>query len=230
MKNSFPKDFVIGVEGGGTKTSAALATSAGKILKISKSGPSSPRNVGIKKATDNIALAVKKISTKENINASFIGLPAVAEEFKDKKEEIKKELLKKVPEIFKGKVEIGSDQEIAFRAGSNKKDGILIIAGTGSVIRGWKGKKQVYVSGWGWLADEGSAFFIGQKSFQSILKDLDGRGKKTLLTRLALKELKVKKVEDLVDLIYSGNPTKTIPLLSVICDKACRRGEGHRCI
>ena len=226
MKSSFLKEVVIGVEGGGTKTIAALATLEGKILKLAETGPSSPRNIGIKKATDNIVLAIKKIFKKDKkIISAFIGLPAVAEEFKVKKKEIRKELSKKIPGIFKGKVEIGSDQEVAFRSGSCQKDGVLIIAGTGSVIRGWKGKKQVHISGWGWLADEGSAFFIGQKAFQAIFKDLDGRGTKTLLTKLSFKEFKLRKKEDLVNFIYSKNPIKTIPLLSVICEKASKKRD-----
>ena len=95
MKGSFLKEVVIGVEGGGTKTIAALATLEGKILKLAKTGPSSPRNIGIKKATDNIALVIKKVLKRDKkIISTFIGLPAVAEEFKVKKKEIKKELFK----------------------------------------------------------------------------------------------------------------------------------------
>ena len=226
MRSSFLKKVVIGVEGGGTKTFIALATLEGKILKLVKTGPSSPRNIGIKKATDNIAIAIKKVLKRDKkIISTFIGLPAVAEEFKGKKKEIKRELFKKIPEIFKGKVEIGSDQEVAFRSGSDQEDGVLIIAGTGSVVCGWKGKKQVNVSGWGWLADEGSAFFIGQKTFQAIFKDLDGRGPKTLLTKLTFKELKLGRKEDLVNFIYSKNPTETVPLLSIICEKASKKGD-----
>ncbi|UZE93456.1 MAG: hypothetical protein IB617_01320 [Candidatus Nealsonbacteria bacterium] len=220
--------YVIGVDGGGTKTIAVLANLEGRILKIARAGSSSPRNVGIKKATDNVAKAINKLLKQKKdakIISTFIGLPAVAEEFKSKKKEIKKEISKKVPEIFKGKVEIGSDQEVAFRSGSDQKDGVLVIAGTGCVARGWRGKKQAHSSAWGWLADEGSAFFVGQKTFQVIFKDLDGRGPKTLLTKLTFKELKLRKKEDLVDFIYSKNPTVTVPLLSIICDKASKRGD-----
>lgn len=226
MRNSFLKKFVIGVDGGGTKTITALATIEGKILKLVKTGSSSPRNIGIKKATDNIVISIRKVLKRDKeIASTFIGLPSVAEEFKVKKKEIREELFKRIPEIFKGKVEIGSDQEVAFRSGSYQKDGVLVIAGTGSVVCGWKGKKQVNVSGWGWLADEGSAFFIGQKTFQAIFKDLDGRGSKTLLTKLIFKELKLKKKEDLVSFIYSKNPTETVPLLSIICEKASKKRD-----
>ena len=220
--------YVIGVDGGGTKTIAALADFWGKILKTGKSGSSSPRNVGIKKATDNISKAIKKAlrgRRKADITSTFIGLPAIAEEFKPKKSEIRRKLLRKIPQISKGKVIIDSDQKVAFRAGTKQKDGVLIIAGTGCVAHGWRGRKQAHSSGWGWLADEGAAFFAGQKTFQAILKDLDDRGPKTLLARLAFEEFKIKTKEDLASLIYSKNPTEIVPHFSIICDKASQKGD-----
>ena len=163
--NGVNQKYVIGIDGGGTKTVAALSDLSGKILKIGKSGPTSPRNIGIKKTADNVARSIEKVLPKKKakILSTFIGLPAVEEEFRLKKEIIKKELLryKKISLIFSGKVIIGSDQIVAFRSGSDRKDGVLLIAGTGCVAHGWRGNQKVKTSGWGWLADEGSAFWVG---------------------------------------------------------------------
>jgi len=226
IKSGPIKGYVVGVDGGGTKTIAALADSKGKIIKTAESGPSSPRNIGIEKATTNVSMAIRGVLKKRvKIIFTFIGLPCVAEEFVTKKKEIKESFKRKLPIIFRGKVEIGSDQDVAFRSGTDKKTGILIIAGTGSVIRGWKKGKQVHISGWGWLADEGSAFFVGQEVYRSIFKSLDGRGFKTLLKNMAFKKLKVKRAEDFAALIYSKNPTEIIPVLSVVCDEASKKGD-----
>ena len=59
------KKYVIGVDGGGTKTISALANLEGKILAFGKSGPSNVRKVGLKIAVENIAKAIKK-SIKED--------------------------------------------------------------------------------------------------------------------------------------------------------------------
>ncbi len=223
--------YVIGVDGGGTKTTSALANLNGKILKIGKSGPSSPRNVGIKITVENVAEAIKqvlkKIPKKSQILSTFIGLPAIQEEFKFKIREIEKGFLKdkEISPIFEGKVIIGSDQNVAFRAGTDKKDGVLLIAGTGCVAHGWRGEKESHASGWGWLADEGSAFWIGQRVFQFILKSFDGRGPKTILKDLIFKKFKIRKIEDLINLIYLKNLTEIIPLFSVICDEAGKKGD-----
>lgn len=224
------KKFVIGVDGGGTKTIAALANLRGKILRIGKSGSSNPRNVGIKKSGENIAQAIKKVLKKrkvEKILSTFIGLAAVEEEYRSKKGEIKKELLrqKETSKIFKGKVIIGSDQIVAFRAGTNERDGIILIAGTGTSCHGWRKGKDAKSSGWGYLADEGSGFWMGQRVFQAIFRDLDGRGPKTLLTKIIFQKLKVQTKEQLLAKIYSKNLAEIIPSFSVYCDEASKKGD-----
>lgn len=217
--------FVIGVDGGGTKTVASLANLEGKILKMSTSGPSSPVNVGAKKAAENIAKAIKKVLKKGKVLSTFIGLAAIQEEPRFKKQIIR-ELLKckEISQVFKGKIEIGSDQIIAFRSGTDEKDGVLIIAGTGCVAHGWRKDKEITASGWHWLADEGSAFWVGQRAFQAVLKDLDKRGQETLITNLAFKKFKVKKLEDFLAKVYKS-PTQTVPLLSIMADEASKKRD-----
>ena len=218
--------FVIGVDGGGTKTVVALADLSGKILKTVKAGPSSPRNIGVGAAADNIAGAIREILNKKEIASTCIGLASVAEQPHFKREIIKE--LKKhreISKIFKGKVFVESDQLVAFKSGTDKKDGIILIAGTGCVSRGWKGGKEAKASGWGWLEDKGSAFWAGQLTFQKIMADLDGRGRKTLMTKKAFEEFKIKKVEDLISIVYSENQTRVVPKFAIICDMAARRGD-----
>ncbi len=222
--------YVIGIDGGGTKTIAALADFGGKILVKSKSGPSNPRNIGIKRAILNITEAIillLKENKKRKIFSTTIALPAIEEEYKGKKREILRLLRvqKKISKIFQGKVEIVSDQIAAFKAGTDEKEGIVLISGTGSVSHGWRKNKEAKASGWGWLTGEGSAFWVGQKVFQAILKDLDKRGPKTLLTKLVFKKFKIKKITDFLKKIYSRNPTMIIPQFSIICDKASQRGD-----
>lgn len=237
-------NYVIGVDGGGTKTVAAISNLKGKILKMARSGSSNPRNVGIKMAVENIREAVRKTLPKNKkikILSIFIGLPAVEEEFRLEIKEIQKELLKQriISRVLRGKVVIGSDQLIAFRTGTEKKEGIVLIAGTGCVAHGWKGEKEYKASGWGWLADEGSAFWIGQKVFQAVLKSLDGRGPKTLLKDFLFLEFKTKQgnLNLLNQKIYSSNFTplerrsfltgfiEAVSSLSLVCDRAAKKGD-----
>lgn len=222
--------YVIGIDGGGTKTIAALADLEGKILSKNKSGSSSPRNAGIKEVASNLREVLKPLLRKVKkgqIVSTAIALPAIEEEYREKKKEILARLMlkKEIYKIFKGKVKIFSDQLAAFKSGTDKKDGVLLIAGTGCVCHGWKKRKEAKSSGWGWLADEGSSFWIGQKAFQAVLKDLDRRGQKTMITRLTFQSLQVQKITHFLKKIYSQNPTEIIPQLTIICDKASQKGD-----
>jgi len=211
--------YVIGVDGGGTKTEAALADLEGKILKIAKSGPSNPRNIGIEKCLFNVSQAIEKVKGKKKVNSISIGLPALEEEFKTKKKGILKKL------NFKGNIKIYSDQIVAFRSVTDEKEGIVMISGTGCVCHGWRNNKEAKVSGWGWLSDEGSGFWTGQKAFQAVFKELDGRGPKTLITKLIFKEYKIKSKEDLLKKIYSSDLVRQVSLISIIVDKAANKRD-----
>ena len=220
------KEYVIGIDGGGTKTMIVLADLEGKILRFVKTGPCSPRNTGIEITSSNIAKGIGKILKKGEVVSTFIGLPTIQEEPRFKKQilnELKK--YKGIYPIFKGKIEIGSDQIVAFRSGTDKKDGVLIIAGTGCVAHGWYKNKEFHVSGWGWLEDQGSAFWAGQKVFQAIFKDLDGRGNKTIMTKMVFKKLNVENTESLLKKIYNKNFVKNVSLLSIIADNASKKRD-----
>jgi N-acetylglucosamine kinase-like BadF-type ATPase len=189
-----------------------------------KTGPSNLRNVGLQKAVENIASAIKKVSPKKGkILSIFVGLAAIEEEFKFEKEKIKREIRKKIK--FRGKLEIGSDQIVAFRSGTDEKNGVVLISGTGCVCHGWRNGKQAKTSGWGWLNDEGSGFWIGQRGFQAIFKELDGRGEKTLITKLVFKNWRLKKKEDFLKKVYGKDSIRQVSLISRIVDEAAKRGD-----
>jgi N-acetylglucosamine kinase-like BadF-type ATPase len=217
------KEYVIGVDGGGTKTMAALADFKGKILKLAKTCPSNLRNIGIGKAIFNICEAIKRLKKGKKIASIFIGLAAIEEEFKFEKEKIKREIRKKLK--FRGKLEIGSDQIVAFRSGTDEKNGIILIAGTGAVCHGWKNGKEAKTSGWGWLNDEGSGFWVGQRGFQAVFRELDGRGEKTLITKLIFKKWRLKDKKDFLKKVYAQDSVRQVSLISRIVDQAAKKGD-----
>ncbi|HOX30026.1 MAG TPA: BadF/BadG/BcrA/BcrD ATPase family protein [Candidatus Paceibacterota bacterium] len=227
IKNS---KFVIGVDAGATKTLAVLADENGKILKEGKGAAASLRDNGIDGACESVATAIAKLLVRKlpgEIVSTYIGFPAMAEEFKKRKKEIIGQLAKnkRINIIFKGKVNIDSDQLVAYRAGTDSKDGIVAIAGTGCVVRGWHGEKEVKVSGWGWLSNEGSAFWIGKKVFLAILKSYDGREQKTLLTDMVFKEFRLKNIDNLMTFVYK-KPAANLPLFAKVCDDASQANDG----
>lgn len=230
MKKDFKKKrFVIGLDGGGTKTIAALSDKNGKILKKGKSGSSNFRNIGIKKATENIVEAIKKSAGKneiKNTSVIFLGLPCVEEEFKEKKDKIKREILKdSLFSSFRGKMIIESDQLVGFRAATEKKEGILLNAGTGAVACGWRKGKEAKIDGWGYLSEEGSAFWVGKEALTYVFKQIDGRKKETFFKELIFKELKIKNKEELIEKIYLNDFHKILSSLSILVSEAAEKKD-----
>ena len=222
--------YVIGVDGGGSKTIAALASLDGKILYMAKSGPSSFTKVGIKETVANITKAIEKIlkkNKKGKILSTFLALAAIEENKEMRMITIKNLLLQtRISRIFKGKVTIGSDQIGGFRTGTNKKDGMVLISGTGCAVHGWRKEKEAHASGWGWLNDEGSAFWVGQRAYQRVFKDLDGRASKTLMTSLFFKKFKAKSAGNLKRKIYlKNNLIKNVSSLAILVDEAARKED-----
>lgn len=214
------KKLVLGIDGGGTKTDIALADLQGNILKKKQIGPASLRNTGVDKSCENILQGVRNFTIKGEVVSTFIGFPAIQEEYSNQKNYIRNILDKEIP----GKVEIGSDQLVAFKSGTDSQTGVIVIAGTGGVVRGFKRDKSVKASGWGYFGDEGSAFWTGIKAYRKITKQLDGRGQKTKITDMIFKEWNIEKVEDLNKKVYQ-NPMESIPQLSIMVDYAEREDD-----
>lgn len=212
--------LVAGIDGGGTKTVGVIGDGDLNILARVEEGASAPRNVGINEAVRVLDRVIKELFKKGDPSFIFIALAGIQEQ-PHYREKIRKELLKKHPEVG---IEVGSDQIVAFRSGTDERDGLLLIAGTGSVAHGWKGKKEAKASGWGYLEDKGSAFWAGRKSLQAIFESLDGRGEKTLIKDIAWQELGLRDEEDLLNRVYD-DPLRMVPRFSVFCDKAAQKED-----
>lgn len=219
------KIFLIGVDGGGTKTIAVLADWKGKILRKIKIGPSNPNKIGFEKSISNLKKLLKKISKNysKEIKIAYLGIAGGLERDIKKREKIRKALQK----IFSFKIYIEGDQKIAFRAATNEKEGVILISGTGSIAMGWKGNKEEICGGWDWLiGDQGSAFWVGRKFLEKIAQSLDGR-EKWKLKEYFLKELSFKNEIGLYRKFYQENFVEKVALISKIVDKFSKRGEKN---
>ncbi|MHB1252958.1 MAG: BadF/BadG/BcrA/BcrD ATPase family protein, partial [Candidatus Humimicrobiaceae bacterium] len=127
------------------------------------------------------------------------------------------------------KITICNDSRIGLAAGTENKNAIMIICGTGSNCFGINEKgEEAKANGWDFiLGDEGSAYEIGVKALRSIMRAFDKRGNKTLLTHTILKELNLKDIQGLIDWCYNvpfsserfAALTKTVCITAELGDK-----------
>lgn len=220
------KKYLIGIDGGGTKTIATLTDLNGKILKKIQTGSTNPNKIGLEKAIFNLRELLSRVSKdfpQEKIALAYLGLAGGLERDREKRAQIKKILEKE----FSFPILVEGDQKIAFRSGTDEKEGIVIIGGTGSIVMGWRGKKEAISGGWDWLlGDQGSAFWVGKKALEEAIKSFDGRVKKSSkLESLIFKKWKIKTGKDLYQRFYDANFVEKVASVSKIVDLAANQGD-----
>nr|WP_252973163.1 BadF/BadG/BcrA/BcrD ATPase family protein [Saccharolobus solfataricus] len=124
-------------------------------------------------------------------------------------------------------VYVDHDGFVALYAETRGNPGVIVIAGTGSVIVGYDGNRRVRFGGLGWLiADEGSAYWIGREALRAFGKMLDGRINKTIIADKIMKNLNINDVDDLIKWAYhEGHKVKDIASLAKIVDEAANEGD-----
>lgn len=120
-----------------------------------------------------------------------------------------------------------SDLFIALKA-SEKKNVLVTIAGTGSMVAGFNEKGEVITKGgFGYiLGDEGSGYRIALDGIREGVRSLDGTGENTLLGEYLLEFAGVNVKEELVDAFYSPEKDrKSLAAFSVYVSKAAEKGD-----
>lgn len=199
--------YLIGVDVGGTKIECIAANFNGDVLnKISVPG-GNPLITGVKNSAKNIFLIIKMCVNKKKINIKDIDAVVVGSTGMGRKNDTDKlsAELKKLLKI--NKIIVTTDAHIALEGAFPNKPGCILIAGTGSIIYGKDKKGNIKrAGGFGrLLGDFGSGYSMGRKGLIAVAKDLDGSGKKILLTKLLKNKFHIKNSDELISKVYQKN-------------------------
>jgi N-acetylglucosamine kinase-like BadF-type ATPase len=151
-------EYILGVDGGGTKTTVLITDIKGNHISESESGSSNYKSVGIELARANISRAILKAIEKINSLEKFTFKGACfglsGNDFSEDRK-----IYHKI--IFAGKIKdylnpartiICNDTRIGLAEGSDSKNGIMIISGAGSNCYGINEKgKEARVNGWDYI-------------------------------------------------------------------------------
>ncbi|SHK65575.1 BadF-type ATPase [Clostridium cavendishii DSM 21758] len=206
-------EYIIGVDGGGTKTESVAYDLNGKVLYTSLTGFGNVLN-NKEEALNNIKTGIKNIFEKlgkENVKGIYLGLAGseVGDNTKVIHDAIKDE--------FEIENVVMNDGELALKATLKGEDGILTIAGTGSIAFGIKEDRQAKAGGWGHLlGDEGSAYKIAIEALKNMIHENDFSLPLSDLSKALLKELNVKEVDDIVAFVYSKTKDEVASITKVV--------------
>jgi len=201
--------YLIGVDGGGTKTDSAIADLSGKIIHQTTGKPSNFLVVGIEEAIENIFdLIEENLFALEGdfaeVKQIVIGVAGAGrEEDAMLLEKGFQDYANQLGIHFKG-VKVVSDAHIALEGAFPDSAGCILIAGTGSILFG-KDKKGVIhrVGGFGRLiGDEGSGYSIGRKALNAVSKASDGRGEETLISELLNAKMNSGSTNGIINKVY----------------------------
>ncbi|AAK43316.1 ATPase [Saccharolobus solfataricus] len=212
--------ILVGVDGGGSKTSAIAYTCSGSFLGKGLAGPANFHNVGVEEAVKNVNRAILLATKGMKPDVAYVGLAGVDSRYDYN---IMAEALRSIAK----NVYVDHDGFVALYAETRGNPGVIVIAGTGSVIVGYDGNRRVRFGGLGWLiADEGSAYWIGREALRAFGKMLDGRINKTIIADKIMKNLNINDVDDLIKWAYhEGHKVKDIASLAKIVDEAANEGD-----
>jgi glucosamine kinase len=163
-------EWVLGLDGGGTKTILALANKNGDVLGPFIGAGVNPFDQPQWKSELERLLTQCPIKRDEIAFSSF-GLPGYGESVAINAQQL--EMVKN----FAGDNAVAlNDVAVAFAGALAGKPGVLILAGTGSMAWAGDGATEIRVGGFGdGFGDEGSGYWIGQQALQKLSWTLDGR-------------------------------------------------------
>lgn len=173
-------NYLIGIDGGGTRCRARISDSQGNILGEALSGSAN--------VFQNDALAWESVSSSINEAINVAGLPvrAAKESYivaglagAEVRSAVNK-FLTRVENI--GPVEVLTDAQIACLGAHSLNDGAIYIVGTGTVGIARTGEQWQKIGGWGFpLNDEGGGAWLGMQAIKTAIKQHDGLTTQSLL-------------------------------------------------
>jgi N-acetylglucosamine kinase-like BadF-type ATPase len=197
--------LVFGADGGGTKTLGLISNQNGSIAARRTVGASNPNVVGFDAAAKNLFELISGCCADAgcspgDLRSIVLGLSGAGRE--DARKQLREGIFalagRELP------LTIETDARIGLEGAFEGAPGVVIIAGTGSVVIGKKSSGEtVTIGGWGRaLGDEGSGFFLGLEGLKSLRLYYDGRGGSQLLAKLIEKEFGLNSRERIIAAVY----------------------------
>lgn len=218
--------YLIGMDGGGTKTSVVVKWADGREEEF-LSGPfniNGQEKEETARTLEEIAASLKKrgcaISLCQGIGVGCAGISnPESESF----------LHKKLSELgFSCRLDFFGDQESALASAFPDGCGMILIAGTGSVCYGKsESGKTVRAGGWGHLIDDGgSGYAIARDLFRAVARAEDGRGETTVMKDLLWDALEIDGIRGMIRYLYApGRSKKEIASFAKLVAKAAALGD-----
>jgi len=196
-----PNKLLIGIDGGGTHSTAVAAWPDGRIAAVTEGGGLNFHNVGVGTVRLRLEAMVEDLCRQtgcgaEEICVGMSALDAPADE---------PTTAAFCTGMFQPRqLDLQSDAYIALMGFTLGNPGVIVICGTGSMLLMLDGEgRQIAAGGWGYLlGDAGSGYTLAREGLLAVIDAAEGTGPATPLAEDALTYFNVQKPRAIIDRVY----------------------------
>lgn len=231
MIEAYHFPFVIGMDGGGTKTSVCVMNMTGQVVDSLSGNSMNVNSLGCDCMLENLAQIFADLKGRgadwSLLQGICIGVAGVSNPVTRDTivQGIRSAGITVEPEII-------GDHQAALYGAHGRGKGMILISGTGSICYGMDGTgHEARSGGWGHLIDdEGSGYALGRDVLSAVVQAEDGRVSPTCMRSAVFEYLNISSVQELIGFVY--NPAigkKEIAALAPIVLTGIAAGEDAAC-
>ena len=210
---------ILGVEGGGTKTSWVLVESEGGSFSVIEQGKLPPSNFRLV-APERLRAIFQQMPREAARVGMFLAGCATEED---------RSVLRKLgAEVWpNAKIVTGSDRDSGLAAALGRSDGIAVNAGTGASVTGRRGDRLEKAGGWGHiLGDAGGGYSLALQALRFILREYDLHRGEAQFTATILRALSLNSRDGLVRWAQTADKNDVAGLAPIVFDCAVNGDES----
>lgn len=220
--------YFLGVDGGQSGTTAVIGDETGRILGTGEAGPCNHAAKAEGRAKFDRAI---RGSVGEACRQADLDLPTVEFEAAcfglsggpEHRDEVLAAIIRSPRPLM-----LTTDAAIALAGATPEGQGIIVIAGTGSISMGRNAEgRTARAGGWGYIfGDEGSAFDIGRQALRAALRMEEGWGPPTRLHEILVDATNSQNANDMLHRFYTPDwPRSRVATLAPLVDAVAAAGD-----
>ncbi|HLY03797.1 MAG TPA: BadF/BadG/BcrA/BcrD ATPase family protein [Candidatus Cybelea sp.] len=211
----------VGVDAGGSHTIAALAR-GDELLRTIAGPAANPNLIGIGAAAETLERCIARVLEGESPAAIAVGVAGAGDE--SIAAHLRAALTRSFPNA---RIVLCHDARIALRAALPEGDGLVLIAGTGSIAYAEIGDETSRAGGYGYLlGDKGSGYAVGAAALRHLLTETElGSGENAMLAELAAHLGANDRPRILARIYQSATPVADIAACAPLVLRHAARGE-----
>jgi N-acetylglucosamine kinase-like BadF-type ATPase len=196
--------YILGVDGGGSKTLAVVADETGEVRGIGRTGSANHQVLGLDRAMEQVRLAVTQAYAMTGIRPEEVEVAAYCIAGADLPEDF--DLLRPaLAELqLAHRCRLENDIVASLRSGSDSHD--VVVVGWGSGVNAFGRNatgEEIRLPALGWISgDWGGGGDLGREAIFLVVRGDDGRGRRTALREPVLEAFGVRDVDGLVRKLY----------------------------